>query len=365
MDTIIATHKLTKHFGSKTVVNRLDLTVPRGAIYALLGDNGAGKSTTIKMLTGLLPPDGGRAEILGEDCWAAACGLRHRVGYVPERPRFYDWMSVREIGWFTAGFHHPGFYGRFLGMMDRFRLDPKAKLKALSKGGYAKVGLALALASEPEVLILDEPTSGLDLFIRREFLASMVDLAGEGRTILISSHGIAEVERVASHAAFMAEGKLLLSAPIEELRRRIVRVRLLHEGPPPDPAKLGTVLDREQSGRQWQVVVQDPDREALDALAIAEGVSGYEESPLTLEEMYTAVMARFHRAAPLRGREPAPDAHEGRPERKEGARPEGRGPGERNGEGHGRRAPLGARELRSRHVRGGEETGGLEEGDRP
>jgi ABC-2 type transport system ATP-binding protein len=280
-------------------------------------------------------------------------------------------MSVREIGWFTSGFHHPGFYGRFLGMMDRFRLDPKAKLKALSKGGYAKVGLALALSSEPEVLILDEPTSGLDLFIRREFLASMVDLAGEGRTILISSHGIAEVERVASHAAFMAEGKLLLAAPIEELRRRIVRVRLLHEGSPPDPVALGTVLDREHSGRQWQVVLQDPDREALDALAIAEGITAYEESPLTLEEMYTAVMARFHRAAPApaRGGEQRTEAHEGRAERKEG-RGEGerqgaREPGERNGDGHARRAPLGARELRSRHVRGEDETGGLEEGDRP
>ncbi|HZY85483.1 MAG TPA: ATP-binding cassette domain-containing protein [Gemmataceae bacterium] len=359
MDTIIATHKLTKHFGSKTVVNRLDLTVPRGAIYALLGDNGAGKSTTIKMLTGLLPPDGGRAEILGEDCWAAACGLRHRVGYVPERPRFYDWMSVREIGWFTAGFHHPGFYGRFLGMMDRFRLDPKAKLKALSKGGYAKVGLALALASEPEVLILDEPTSGLDLFIRREFLSSMVDLAGEGRTILISSHGIAEVERVASHAAFMAEGKLLLAAPIEELRRRLVRVRLLHEGEAPEPAPLGTVLDREHSGRQWQVVLQDPDREALDALAIAEGITSYEESPLTLEEMYTAVMARFHRTAP------PPSRGERKKEgRDEAGRPEARETRERNGDGHGQRTPLGARELPSRHVRGEDETDGLDEGGR-
>src|SRR6516164_765342 len=123
MDTIIATHKLTKHYGSKTVVNRLDLTVPRGAIYALLGDNGAGKSTTIKMLTGLLPPDGGSAAILGEDCWSAAIRLRHRVGYVPERPRFYDWMTVREIGWFTAGFHRAGFQDRYLELARRFRLD--------------------------------------------------------------------------------------------------------------------------------------------------------------------------------------------------------------------------------------------------
>src|SRR5438067_11884117 len=114
MEPIITTEGLTKRFGGKTVVDRVHLAVPEGAIYALLGDNGAGKSTTIRMLTGLLPPDSGRAEILGEDCWSAAVRLRHRVGYVPEKPRFYDWMSVGDIGWFTAGFHRPGFRERYL-----------------------------------------------------------------------------------------------------------------------------------------------------------------------------------------------------------------------------------------------------------
>src|SRR5436305_11781083 len=138
-------------------------------------------------------------------------------------------MPVHELGAFAAGFHHAGFRERYLLLMERFRLDGKARLKTLSKGGYAKVGLALALASEPEVLILDEPTSGLDLFTRREFLSSMVDLAGEGRTIFISSHGVAELERVASHAAFMAQGKLLLAGPLEQVRPRFVRLRLRSE----------------------------------------------------------------------------------------------------------------------------------------
>jgi ABC-2 type transport system ATP-binding protein len=295
METIIATEGLTKSFRGKIVVNRLDLDVPRGAIFALLGDNGAGKSTTIRMLTGLLEPDAGRAFILGEDCWARAFALRQRVGYVPEKPRFYDWMTVREIGWFTAGFHKPGFFYRYVGLIDRFRLDASTRLKALSKGGYAKVGLALALASDPEVLILDEPTSGLDLFIRREFLASMVELAGAGRTILISSHGIAEVERVASHAAFMAEGRLLLADSIEGLRKRLVRVRLRFDPPPPPPAALGTVLDHEVSGRLWQAVLQDPDPAEMEKLRCRETVYDVEESPLSLEEMYTALLARFHR----------------------------------------------------------------------
>src|SRR5262249_18739075 len=196
--------------------------VPRGAIFALLGDNGAGKTTTIRMLTGLLPPDAGRAVLLGQDCWKEAVALRHRVGYVPERPRFYDWMTVAELGWFTDGFHRPGSLPRYQERVAHFELDPKKRLSPLSKGQYAKVGLALALAHEPEVLILDEPTSGLDLLVRREFLTSMVGLAAEGRTILISSHQIAEIERVASHVAFLAHGRLLLAGTLDDLRRRLV-----------------------------------------------------------------------------------------------------------------------------------------------
>jgi ABC-2 type transport system ATP-binding protein len=294
VEDVIVTQGLTKYFGGKKVVDHLDLRVPRGAIYALLGDNGAGKSTTIRMLTGLLAPDAGRSTVLDRDCWSCAVELRHRVGYVPERPRFYDWMTVREIGSFTAGFHTPGFLQRYRALLERFRLEPGARLGSLSKGGYAKVGLALALASDPEVLILDEPTSGLDLFIRREFLSSMVDLAGDGRTILISSHGIAEVERVASHVAFLHGGQLLLSGPLDELRLRLVRVRVRQDGDLLDPSGLGLVLEYEASGRQWQAVVQDPDRTALEDLPHRPGVLAVEESPLTLEEMYTALLARFH-----------------------------------------------------------------------
>src|SRR5438477_11178064 len=109
MDPVIEIDGLTKWYGSKQAVAGLTLDVPRAAIFALLGENGAGKTTTIRMLTGLLQPDGGSATLLGEDCWAAAVKLRRRVGYVPERPRFYDWMTVGEIGWFTAGFHDKDF----------------------------------------------------------------------------------------------------------------------------------------------------------------------------------------------------------------------------------------------------------------
>jgi len=290
-ETVIEVRGLRKRFGGKVAVAGLDLRVPRGAIFAFLGENGAGKTTTIRMLTGLLEPDAGRATILGKDCWKDAVRLRHTIGYVPERPRFYDWMTVAEIGWFTAGFHPPSFLPAYEHLTERFKLDRKAKLQTLSKGQYAKVALSLALAPDPAVLILDEPTSGLDLLVRREFLASMVDLAGSGRTILISSHQVAEIERVASHVAFMAHGRLVLAATAEELQRRLVRYQLCFNGHAPDPERLGTVLRRSASGKHWQAVVLDPDPEAVAALQRADGVRDFEECPLTLEEAYLALLA--------------------------------------------------------------------------
>jgi len=292
MKAAIEIHKVSKFYPGKKALDRLSLSVPAGSIFALLGDNGAGKSTTIRILNGLTPPDSGEARVLGRDAWQDASLLRQHIGYVPERPKFYDWMSVREIGWFTSGFQKSGYFQRYIDLIDQFLLDPGARLSVLSKGQYAKVGLALALAVDPSVLILDEPTSGLDLLVRREFLSSMVELAGEGRTILISSHQIQEVERIASHVAFLAHGKLLLTATMDDLRRRLVRLELRHDGQPPDPTGLGQVLQRNGTGRQWQAVVLDPDANAVAALQFADGITDFEQSPLTLEEAYCALLER-------------------------------------------------------------------------
>lgn len=292
MQPVIEVNNLSKRFGARQAVDRLSLRVPGGSIFALLGDNGAGKTTTLRMLTGLLPPDDGRATVLGLDAWTGATDLRDRVAYVPERPRYYDWMTIGEIGWFSAGFHSHDYLDQYRQWMTEFDLDAKAKLSTLSKGEYAKVGLALALANDPEILILDEPTSGLDLLVRREFLGSMVTLAAEGRTIIISSHQIAEVERVASHVAFMSKGKVLLTSTMEELRQRIVRLNLFYDQQPPDVATLGSVLTRNGSGKQFQAVLQDLRIDVIEALRTREDFSDVEVSQLSLEEIYCALLAR-------------------------------------------------------------------------
>lgn len=291
-DDVIEIDRLVVRYRGKTALDGLSLRVPRGSVYAFLGDNGAGKTTTMKILTGLAPPDTGRASILGLDCWAKATELRHRVGYMPERPRFYDWMSVGDIGWFTASFHKPGFLVRFREWAERLGLDSAKRLKDLSKGGYARVGLALALAPEPEVLLLDEPTSGLDLLTRREFLASLTDLAASGRTIFITSHSIAELERACTHVGLLRDGKMILNATLEEVRKKVRRVSLRYTNTPPDPTGLGTILEKSATGRFWQVLVQDPDPEAVAALRRRSDISDVEDVPVSLEEVYAGLMAR-------------------------------------------------------------------------
>ncbi len=291
-DDVIVTERVVVRYRGKAALDGLDLRVPRGGVFAFLGDNGAGKTTTMKILTGLARADSGRATILGADCWAHATDLRHRVGYMPERPRFYDWMTVNEIGWFTSSFHRPGFLSRYREWAERLGLDPEKRLRDLSKGGYARVGLALSLAPDPEVLLLDEPTSGLDLLTRREFLAGLGELAAAGRTILISSHSIAELEKACTHVGLLKDGKMILSAPLEELRRKVRRLSLRFADRAPDPSNLGTVLERNGTGRFWQVLVQDPEPGAVATLREAPGVTDFEDAPVTLEEVYAALMTR-------------------------------------------------------------------------
>ncbi len=291
-ENVIEIERLVVRYRGKTALDGLDLRIPSGAVYAFLGDNGAGKTTTMKILTGLAPPDSGWATILDLDCWAKATELRHRVGYMPERPRFYDWMSVGDIGWFTASFHKPGFLSRFREWTERLGLDPTKRLKDLSKGGYARVGLALALAPDPEVLLLDEPTSGLDLLTRREFLSGLADLAASGRTVFITSHSIAELERACTHVGLLRDGKMILSTTLEEVRKKVRRVSLRFTSSPPDPTGLGTILERNGTGRFWQVLVQDPDPAAIAALRERPDLSDVEDVAVSLEEVYAGLMAK-------------------------------------------------------------------------
>src|SRR6516165_3680206 len=218
MSAVARLKNVTKRFRGQLALDDVSLEVPSGVVAALLGENGAGKTTSLRILLGLLQPDSGEAEVLNLDSRTQGDEIRCRVGYVPERPTLYEWMTVAEIGWFAAGFYRAGYLPRYRDLVKEFELPEDRKIKELSKGMRAKVALALGMAHEPEVLVLDEPTSGLDPLVRRESLESMVDVAAAGRTVLLSSHQIAEVERVADIVAILRQGKLVAVERLDDLK---------------------------------------------------------------------------------------------------------------------------------------------------
>jgi ABC-2 type transport system ATP-binding protein len=308
MTAAIRVQQLTKVFRGEPAVRGLSLEVPEGSVFGLLGENGAGKTTTLQTLLGLLTPDAGRVEVLGLDPTRYGLEVRRRVGYVPEMPALYDWMTVRETGWFAAGFHPDErgdtspYVARYDRLIEGFDLPPGRKLKALSKGMRAKVSLAVAVASDPALLILDEPTSGLDVLVRREFLESMVDLAGAGRTVLLSSHQLGEVERVASHVALLHHGECLLAEPLDTLRARTFTVSLTfhgHNHPAAPPAEFPVeLIDADDAPRQAVWLVHARDRAACEQLRTLSGVESLRIESPSLEDIYIAYMRRRRPAAP-------------------------------------------------------------------
>jgi ABC-2 type transport system ATP-binding protein len=146
MSSVIQLEKLSKRFGSHTALNEVSFEVPPGSVFALLGDNGAGETTAIRIMLGLLEADSGKTEVLGLDSAAKGLEIRRKVGYVSERPTLYEWMTVEEIGWFAAGFYDDEYLPRYRRLIADFDLPGRQKIKNLSKGMRAKVSLALALA---------------------------------------------------------------------------------------------------------------------------------------------------------------------------------------------------------------------------
>lgn len=291
MEPVIQLKHVVKRYGSQAALDDVSLAVPPGVVFALLGENGAGKTTAIKVLLGLEEPSSGQARVLGLDSRRDGLEIRRRVGYVPERPTLYEWMTVAEIGWFAAGFYDAAYLPRYESLVAQYNLPRERKIKELSKGMRAKVALSLALANEPEVLVLDEPTSGLDTLVRREFLESMVDLAAAGRTVLLSSHQIAEVERVADYVAILSHGKLLLVEQLDTLKQQIRELTVtLADGAAMPPTVCGELLRRRHRARQWQLLVRYLAEEHVETLRMHEAVASVEARTPSLEEIFVAYL---------------------------------------------------------------------------
>ena len=288
----IQVHDLQMHFRGCDALRGVDLNVRPGTVFAILGENGAGKTTLIRILTGFQKPSSGRCEVGGIDPMEQPLEVRRRIGYVSDAPALYDWMSVGEIGWYTAAFYGDGFLDNYRESVGRYEVAEDRKIKHLSKGQRAKVALSLALAHDPELLILDEPTSGLDPMVRRDFLESMIGRAASGRTVFLSSHQITEVERVADTIAILHNGIIQTCEPLDQLKGSMTEITITAHDPmvstpsPPAPAE---VLLETSDGRQRQMVVKHFDDSMIDAIKQQCPASiDIRTRPMSLEEIFIA-----------------------------------------------------------------------------
>jgi len=221
MSELLRIRGLCKSFGRKRVLQDFDLTVESGRVYGLLGRNGEGKTTLARILMGVIPADKGEILYKGRRISYGQNAFKRDFGYVPEDPFFYEDMTVRGLVGFNARFYPKWDRKRAAADLERFALDPKARVGTLSRGQKLKLGLAVALAAAPEFLILDDPTSGLDVPTRQDFLRDVIrELAASGTTVLFATHLVHELERIVERLLVLRGGRLILDEDFDQVKAR-------------------------------------------------------------------------------------------------------------------------------------------------
>jgi ABC-2 type transport system ATP-binding protein len=283
----VETENLHRSFGDFIAVRSVSLNVPRGSVFGLLGANGAGKSTMLKMLMGHLKPTSGTIRILGRQLDRDLIEIRKRVGYVAEHHYLYEWMTVEEAISFTRAFHATWDDQKSAALLKRFKLPAKKRVKELSRGNRARLGLTLALSFSPELIILDEPTTGLDPIVRRDFVEHILaEIGKEGRTVLFSSHIVEEVERVADYVGILHDGKLLVTARISALKESVRKIRCETNGMKTlDPSGLPGLLGIEPLEHEQWLTFKDFSQDTLRMLT-ERGIAHSDVLPMSLEDIF-------------------------------------------------------------------------------
>ena len=216
---IIHTEALSRHYGSRRGIESVSLDVPEGTLFGFLGPNGAGKTTTIRVMVGLLRPSAGSARIFGLDCWRDSRTIKDEIGYMPGDIRLMPWLDGRRALsiWGKVRGRDLMPYGRELA--ERFDLDLRTKVRSMSRGMRQKLGLILALAHKPRLLILDEPTVTLDPLMQAEVQRLLREMAAAGHTVFFSSHTLGEVEQLCDRVAMIRDGQLVADESLAALRR--------------------------------------------------------------------------------------------------------------------------------------------------
>jgi ABC-2 type transport system ATP-binding protein len=287
-DAVIDIHDLVKTFGPTRALDGLDLSVRTGEVHGFLGPNGAGKSTTLRILLGLVRADAGRVRLFGGDPWAEAADLHRRLAYVPGDVSLWPNLSGGEVidmllRMRGAPVDHP----LRAEMLERFDLDPTKKGRAYSKGNRQKVALVAALAAPTDLLVLDEPTSGLDPLMEQVFAEAVDGARSVGTTVLLSSHILSEVERLADRVTIIRDGRAVETGSLDQMRHlHRSRVRAEVVGPMPDLTGVAGVHDLVTDGPVVTLTVAPEGLPSVLTALTAAGVRTLTSTPPTLEELF-------------------------------------------------------------------------------
>lgn len=280
--------RVSVRYGRRTVVDDVTLGVAAGTVYALLGRNGAGKSSLVRCLTGQLLPASGRVNLLGQDVWRHRARLMDRVGVVPEDADAPPESRVGDLARFSAKVYSRWTQKAFDDRIARFGIAPSQRFGDLSKGQKKQVTLALVLATSPDVIILDDPTLGLDVVARKSLFEEVIqDMADRGITVFLTTHDLAPVEMFADRVGILREGRLVLDEEVETLKSRFRRIRFASQ-----PVALSKASLIASAVRQWgngtEAIVSNYDDLAFERFRAEANVSA-DVSVMTLEEIFLAV----------------------------------------------------------------------------
>lgn len=286
-DFVIRSNRLCRYFGRKCAVNGVSFDIPRGCVASLLGRNGSGKTTIIRMLLGLLEPSRGSSTVLGEPSSHLSCDVLSRVAYVAEGHPLPGWMTCAQLAKHQSHFYSTWDGNIYRSIIDHFQLDEQTRVSSLSRGQRAGVALAVALAPKPELLILDDPSLGLDPVARRGILEIIVDLcAGGGRTIFLSTHELQDVERVADRVLILDQSVLMADAEKDYFLSRVREYRIDLQGQRRPEVK--GLVSAHMEGPMTRMIVANADEQTVRSF----GSLKVEQGPTTLEDAVIAYLAR-------------------------------------------------------------------------
>ena len=291
MSEILKVRHLSKRFGENEVLRDFDMTVEEGGVYGLLGKNGEGKTTLVRMIMGVIPADSGEIFFKDKKIRFRDAAYKKEIGYIPEDTFFYSWMKIEDLVAFNSSFY-PTWDGRKAAeYLDRFDLDKRKRIGKLSRGMKLKLGLAAALAAKPKLLILDDPTSGIDVPTRQDFLKNIIaELSEAGTTVFFSTHLVHELERIVEQIGILHKGQLVLEENFEQVKNRARRIRIIFADSVPEKLEIQGILGLRRGDHSLEGTVYPWDENKRTKLGSIAGAK-LEVEPMSLEEIFMSFVS--------------------------------------------------------------------------